>query len=124
MTTYRIFTRSFTTLSAILALAIGVAATVAPSTARAESSVFGAFVDDVDDASFMDYTDDACTPGGQAGADACAAPSRAIHDTSANRREGSRLRSSRARGGQHEHHHERRRYLRPDPSHGLLILRP
>ena len=82
MTTYRIFTRSFTTLSAILALAIGVAATVAPSTARAESSVFGAFVDDVDDASFMDYTDDACTPGGQAGADACAAPSRAIHNTS------------------------------------------
>jgi hypothetical protein len=82
MTTYRVFTRSFTTLSAILTLAIGVAATVAPSTARAENGVFSAFVDDVDDASFMDYTDDACTSSGQADADACAAPSRAIHNTS------------------------------------------
>jgi len=81
MITYRIFIRSFTALSAVFTLATGIGATFAPSTARAETSVFSAFVDDVDDPGFMDYTDDACTPG-QAGADACAAPTRAIHNTS------------------------------------------
>ena len=123
MTTYRIFTRSFTALSAILALAIGVAATVAPSTARAESSVFGAFVDDVDTpASWTTPT----TLARRAGKPApTRAPPLSRHPRHIrNHREGSRLRSSRASGGQHEHHHERRRYPRPDPSHGLLILRP
>lgn len=85
MTTNRIFSRSFAALSTILTLATGFALTVVPSTARAESAVFTVFEDDSDDAGFMDYTDDACTPslmGGHAGADACAAPSRAIHNAS------------------------------------------
>ena len=82
MTTNRIFSRSFAALSTILTLATGFALTFAPSTARAENA-FSIFVDDSDDAGFMDYTDDACTPslvGGQA--DACAAPARAVHGAS------------------------------------------
>ena len=84
MITNRIVSRSFAALSTVLTLATGFALTFAPSTARAESA-FSIFVDDSDDADFMDYTDDACTPsltGGQAGASACAAPSRAIHGAS------------------------------------------
>ncbi len=85
MTTYRIFSRSFAALSMTFTLATGVALMVAPSAARAESAVFGAFDDDSDDVGFMDYTDDACLPsatGRQAGAEACAAPARAIQNTS------------------------------------------
>lgn len=79
MTTNRLFSRSFATLSTILTLATGFTLTFAPSTARAESA-FSIFVDDSADPSFMDYTDDACTP--SLTGDACAAPARAVREAS------------------------------------------
>jgi hypothetical protein len=60
-----------------------------PATAgrpRTGSIVFSALVNDGDDGSFMDYTDDACTPAQmsrQAGDEACAAIGGALQDATA-----------------------------------------
>jgi hypothetical protein len=78
MTTYKIISRPFAALSAILTLATAVAVIAAPAPARADSAIFSVFVDDSDDAGFMDYTDDdgvSSLTSAQAGAVAPAASS-------------------------------------------------
>ena len=53
---------------------------------RVGSVVFSAFIDDGDDARFMDYTDDSCMPSAmsrQAGTQACDVLSRALRDAAA-----------------------------------------
>jgi hypothetical protein len=71
----------------VITAAVTVAGTAGK--ARTGSVVLSAFMDDSDDASFMDYTDDACMPSlmsRQAGEQACAAVSRALSDAFASAR--------------------------------------